>query len=172
MVDPLAADYQSLDIDPKASRLEVEQAYLHRRALYADGSLASYGLLEQPQKQQRLQEIEAAYARIVAARQQPAPPSLPGQEEGLRQLPDGSPASQLRQARLEARLTLKDLAQTLKIGHRHLQNIEEERFEDLPATVYLRGFLLCYAKALKIAHPEDLASRYLACRSQAGQGGE
>jgi hypothetical protein len=166
MVDSsLLADYQSLDIDPMASLLEIERAFFHLRSLYVDGSLATYVLLDQPQKKERLEEIEAAYARIMAARQQLARPSLPGQGEDLRRAPvNDSPANQLRQARIKAQLTLKDLSHTLKIGRLHLQNIEEEHFADLPATVYLRGFLLSYAKALKIPLPEDLASRYLARR--------
>lgn len=174
MVDSsLADDYQSLDIDPEASLLEVERAYFHRRALYAEGSLASYGLMDQSQQQERLEQIEAAFARITAARRQLASPVACGQEENvLSATDDGSPASQLRQARIQAQLTFKDLANTLKIGRQHLQNIEEERFDELPATVYLRGFLLSYAKALKIPHPEDLASRFLARRSSAGQESE
>jgi hypothetical protein len=171
--DALAKDYLSLGVRPDASLLEVERAYFHMRSLYAEGSLASYGLLESPQQDQRLQEIEAAFARIVASRRQLAPQNPPRQAN---QVPagadDGLPAAQLKGARLHAHLTLKELASTLKIGYLHLQNIEEENFADLPATVYLRGFLLSYAKALKISEPEDLAHRYLARRALAAQKNE
>jgi hypothetical protein len=174
MVDSsLAEDYQTLDIAPNASLLEVERAYFHLRALYAEGALASYGLMEMPQKQLRLQEIEAAYARIVAARRQLARQDAPNQELGVHAAADdGSPAGQLKQARLQAQMTLKELTNILKIGRLHLQNIEEENFAALPATVYLRGFLLSYAKALKIPQPEDLVNRYLARCSSAAQESE
>jgi hypothetical protein len=174
MVDsPLAKDYRSLGIHPDASLLEVERAYFHMRSLYAEGSLASYGLLESPQQDQRLQEIEAAFARIVASRRQLAPQNPPPQANEVPTLADdGSPAAQLKGARMQAQMTLKELANTLKIGYLHLQNIEEENFADLPATVYLRGFLLSYAKALKIPQPEDLTHRYLDRRALAAQGNE
>jgi flagellar biosynthesis protein FlhG len=176
MVDnSLAEDYRRLDVGPEASLLEVERAYFHRRALYTQGSLATYGLMEPSEQQQHLEEIEAAFARITAALRLPVPPPVSSGEGASNPMaPDecANPASQLKQARLRAKLTLKELAHTLKIGHLHLQNIEDERFDALPATVYLRGFLLSFAKELNIPHPEDLASRFLARRAAAGPGGE
>lgn len=160
----LTEDYQRLDVHPDASMLEVERAFFHLRALYADGTLANYGLLEQPQRELCLAEIEDAYSRIVTARRQlaPAPPRITAVDNAAAITATGeTPGALLRQTRLQRGLSIKELANTLKIGHLHLRNIEEERYEELPATVYLRGFVRSYAKALDIAQPDELASRYL-----------
>ena len=42
------------------------------------------------------------------------------------------------------------MSQRSKISAAHFRAIEEERWERLPATVYLRGFLVEYARCLKL----------------------
>jgi hypothetical protein len=170
MNDSLLEDYQRLALQPGATPLEVERAYAHLRALYAEGALACYGLFEQPQQQQCLEEIEAAYRRIVAVRRQLAPSPAHRGSADPAPAAGTTPGSLLLQARLQAGLTIKELANTLKIGHLHLQNIEQERYDALPATVYLRGFLLSYAKALHIPEPDTLVSSYLTRRLEQEQG--
>jgi hypothetical protein len=167
----LAGDYQALGVAPDASWLEVERAYFHMRTLYAEGSLASYGLFEPSQLQQRRQEIELAFARITDSRRKQTKdlsPELAGADHPSHD--HSSPAALLWQTRQQTGMSLKEVAKILKIGYLHLQNIEEERFEDLPPTVYLRGFLLSYAKVLKIPNPENLARDYLARRPPGMQG--
>jgi len=57
----------------------------------------------------------------------------------------------LLQALREAKgLTLKDIAGRTRIGAGHLHNIEVEAFDLLPERVFLRGFLLSYARELKL----------------------
>jgi hypothetical protein len=57
-------------------------------------------------------------------------------------------------------LTLRNIADTTKIGTRYLECIEEELFNKLPARAYIRGFLMLYAKALG-CEPDRMASDYL-----------
>jgi len=45
-------------------------------------------------------------------------------------------------------LTVRNIADTTKVGTRYLEYIEEENFSKLPARAYVRGFLILYAKAL------------------------
>ena len=47
-------------------------------------------------------------------------------------------------------IDLADIAQRSKIGISHLRAIEDERWELMPATVYLRGFVVEYARTLKL----------------------
>jgi hypothetical protein len=66
----------------------------------------------------------------------------------------------LRRVREARGLTLKDVENRTKIGHWHLENIERERYDDLPAQVYLRGFLMSLARELKL-DPVRVARSYL-----------
>jgi curved DNA-binding protein CbpA len=66
----------------------------------------------------------------------------------------------LRRVREARGLSLKDVEGRTKIGHWHLENIERERYADLPAQVYLRGFLMSFARELKL-DPVRVAKSYL-----------
>jgi cytoskeletal protein RodZ len=71
----------------------------------------------------------------------------------------------LRRVREALGFSLKDLAARTKIGHWHLENIERERYADLPAQVYLRGFLTSLARELKL-DPQRVAKGYLEHQSR------
>ena len=56
-----------------------------------------------------------------------------------------------------------EISQRTKISERHLRSIEEEKFADMPAAVYVRGFVTEYARMLRIdAHrvTESYLARY------------
>jgi len=69
--------------------------------------------------------------------------------------------STLRKVRELRRYSLDDIAALTKISKNHLLAIEEEAFGKLPAPVFVRGFLLQFARTLKIP-PEPVAIAYLA----------
>jgi flagellar biosynthesis protein FlhG len=69
----------------------------------------------------------------------------------------GATIRRIREAR---GLELGEIAQRTKISERHLRSIEEERFGDLPAPVYVRGFVTEFARALRI-DPQRAAENYL-----------
>jgi flagellar biosynthesis protein FlhG len=54
----------------------------------------------------------------------------------------------LRRARLLRGFDLEDVATATKISPAYLRFLEEERFDDLPAVVYVRGFIAAYARHL------------------------
>src|ERR1035438_3015275 len=62
----------------------------------------------------------------------------------------------LRRERLRRNLELPQIAQELKISSRFLQAIEEERFDQLPATVFAKNFVRQYALLLEL-DGEELA---------------
>jgi hypothetical protein len=66
----------------------------------------------------------------------------------------------LKRCREAAGLTVLVLADRTKIGRVHLENIEAEKFSALPPQVYLRGFLMSYARELKL-DPLRVAKSYL-----------
>jgi flagellar biosynthesis protein FlhG len=56
----------------------------------------------------------------------------------------------LRKIRESRGLDLAEISQRTKISERHLRSIEEERFSEMPAAVYVRGFVTEYARMLRI----------------------
>ncbi|PZR16073.1 MAG: hypothetical protein DI536_07200 [Archangium gephyra] len=54
----------------------------------------------------------------------------------------------LRQVRLARGLTLAQLAERTRISTKHLENVEGDRYEQLPVGVYLRGILMNLAREL------------------------
>jgi flagellar biosynthesis protein FlhG len=84
----------------------------------------------------------------------PAPrvaPELPAQVTG----------AELKRIREGRGIPLREIALASKIGLRFLEYIEEERVAMLPAPVYLRGFLMEYARALGL-DPRRTAEAYMA----------
>lgn len=55
---------------------------------------------------------------------------------------------------------LNRMADMTKVSKTYIRNIEEEAFEKLPASVYVRGFVYQYAKSLKL-NPELVANSFL-----------
>ena len=66
----------------------------------------------------------------------------------------------IRMLREQKGLTLRQIADSTKVGTRYLECIEEETFQKLPARAYIRGFLMLYARALG-CEPERMAGDYL-----------
>jgi hypothetical protein len=54
----------------------------------------------------------------------------------------------LRQVRMARGLSLLQVAERTRIGVRHLENLENDRYEQLPVAVYLRGMLMSLAREL------------------------
>jgi len=66
----------------------------------------------------------------------------------------------IRWVREKRGLTIEELSEMTKISRSYLVAIEEEHFEKLPASVYLRGFMLQVARYLRL--PQDrLIGAYL-----------
>ena len=66
----------------------------------------------------------------------------------------------IRVLREQRKLTIRNIADTTKLGSRYIEYIEEENFQKLPARPYLRGFLVLYAKALGY-EPERVVIDYI-----------
>lgn len=54
----------------------------------------------------------------------------------------------LRRARLLRGVEIGQIADVTKVNPTYLRFIEDDRFDDLPATVYVRGFVTAYARCL------------------------
>lgn len=67
----------------------------------------------------------------------------------------------LRRAREARGISLRDISMRTKVGVRFLEYIEAERLDVLPATVYLRGFVAEFARAVGL-DPRESAEAYIA----------
>ncbi|MDD0851474.1 helix-turn-helix domain-containing protein [Halobacteriovorax sp. GB3] len=76
------------------------------------------------------------------------------------------PGEFLKEIREYKNVDMNRLAEMTKVSKTYLRNIEEEQFDNLPATVYVRGFVYQYAKCLKL-NPELVATSYLYLLKQA-----
>jgi flagellar biosynthesis protein FlhG len=79
----------------------------------------------------------------------------------------------LRRARLLRGVEVEDVATATKIGPAYLRSLEEDRFDDLPAVVYVRGFVAAYARFLGLdanAVARSYAQRFEEHRSAKPRG--
>lgn len=161
-----ARDCHLLGIEVDASLEEVERVWRNLKTIYTEDSLATYGLIEDAERGEKLTELEGAYGRIASRFNKPAagqPVPAESLKECVSQLSQVESVGQLlRKLRENSGLTLGDIAHRTKISPMRLDQIEQEMFERLPATVYLRGFVLEYAKVLGFPQPQEVAGVYLA----------
>lgn len=108
-------------------------------------------------------------ARSVATQTEPAaspaaPPPSPSPSPDVPEPPLHVPGTvngaALRALREHRGLSIDQIAALSKVGGRFLRALEEDRHEVLPGRVFARGFLIEYARALRVSESE-LVDRYL-----------
>jgi hypothetical protein len=165
--EPLHQDWEVLGLEPGASTGQVRRAYQQRLALYAPDSVSTYSLLEEHERDEMLTRIENAYQRITGG-QAPAGALPPALQEELPEPPSGppppyeeQPGAHLRHLRLGKSMAINQVADEIKVRATLLRSLEDEEYRHLPAAVYVRGFVVQYARVLGIANPEAVAAAYL-----------
>ncbi len=166
--------YAVLGLEPRASREQVERAYRFCLELYGEGCLATYTLLDPNEAEQQRVRVREAYEVLVDDEKRRAydegqgflPPDasvlsfpVPGSDTA-EELPAVLTGADLRRIREARGLSLRHIATVTKIGVRFLEYVEEDRFDFLPASVYLRGFLQAYARLVGI-DPRGAADAYM-----------
>ncbi|MGA3119154.1 MAG: helix-turn-helix domain-containing protein [Polyangiaceae bacterium] len=178
--------YAVLGVTRSASDEEIRRAYKRQREIYTTGGLATVSLLDAEQLTAAQRKLDEAYDTLLDAVRRraydlstfpdPEPlvvsaktsrPALAAeqlmlQHELQREIgPDTEfTGALLRKVRESQGLELADLCAKTKIGRAHLQAIEDERFDELPAVVYTRGFLVEFAKQLSL-DPTQVHKTYL-----------
>lgn len=178
--------YAMLGVTRSASDEEIRRAYKRQREIYATGGLATVSLLDAGElvvEQRKLDEAYDTLLDLVRRRAydlstfpEPEPevlsarstrPALAAeqlmlQDELLREIgPDTEfTGPLLRKVRESQGLELAEISAKTKIARTYLQALEDERFEDLPALVYTRGFLAELAKQLRL-DPAHVHRTYL-----------
>ncbi len=167
--------YAALGLEPRASSDEVERAYRFSLELYGEGALATYSLLEPAEAEAMRTRVREAYEVLSDEQKRQAydaaqgflPPDtpvlpFPGPKASREQeqLPEVLTGAELRRLREARGVSLRHIASVTKIGLRYLEYLEEDRFQFLPAPVYLRGFLQEYARLVGI-DPRRTADAYM-----------
>ncbi|HSC86847.1 MAG TPA: helix-turn-helix domain-containing protein [Polyangiaceae bacterium] len=160
--------YEVLWSHPGASDEELRRAYKRQRDLFQPGSVALYSLLTESELERERARVEEAQETLldpVRRRSYDLSFLPPTTDPDAGNRPAWDEARELERARARAELAheihseteytgellrrvreargleLSDIAQKTKITTAHLEAIEEEAFERLPAEVYTRGFV-------------------------------
>jgi flagellar biosynthesis protein FlhG len=170
--------YELLEIYPGASEEEVRRALKRIREWFGIDGLAAVGACSVEEREEYERAAEEAHATLldkskrreydrgnfpdgfptprqrfpserdsIAGRVTTTRDSLPMVELTDSTLVDGAFLGRIRR---ERNVELIDISNRAKISKSYLKAIEEERFEDLPAPVFVRGFVTEYARFLKI----------------------
>ena len=75
--------------------------------------------------------------------------------------------ARLRRNRLQRGVDLEQIARVTKVNPTYLRFIEEDRYDALPAAVYVRGFVTAYARCLGLK-PDRVVTDYME-RFEAGR---
>jgi len=180
--------YEILEIPRRASTEEIERAYRLVRATYVQGSLAGHSVFEDGDAEVIGERVELAYRTLsdpekrasydasmehaqtpqraaeTAATQRvhtPEPPLDPLDAfDDLDESEGEFNGARLRRARLRRGVELDEIAGVTKVSPTYLEFLEQERFGDLPAAVYVRGFVMGYAQCIGL-DPPAVASSYM-----------
>lgn len=177
--------YEILEVSYRATWGEIQKAYELARKTYGTDSAAAYSLFDREDRELIFKKIEEAYRTLIdqekrraydeglskevqeladqveAAKEAPPPPLLldettePGEITG----------KVLKQMRERQGISLQEIADRTRINLTYLLSIEEDNFRSLPAEVYLRSYLLQYARMLHW-NSEKIVDGYLKGYSQ------
>ncbi|MCB0356267.1 MAG: helix-turn-helix domain-containing protein [Bdellovibrionales bacterium] len=116
---------------------------------------ASVQLSSPPQRQKNIESVPAGFAKtkfgIYEVKQE--------FENEIKSLEEFS-GEHLAQMRTYKNITLEDLSDDIRVSRSYLRAIEASEYSALPADVFVRGFVLQYAKALGL-NAEKVASSYM-----------
>jgi flagellar biosynthesis protein FlhG len=195
---PGDSHYELLEVDPSATEEEIRRANRRIRQIYGRDSIVIAGLYGRTRLEALHRRLDEAYdvlmdprrrkqydlerypdgvpAAVVRPAEPPPPEPVAGHaaREDLPPMPEIGEhtqyTGQLMQAVREARgLDLREIASRTKIGLTYLAAIESEAWNKLPAAVYVRGFLVEYAKLLDLDVPRVLDTYLLRYREARGE---
>jgi curved DNA-binding protein CbpA len=158
--------YEILETHPAATREEIERAYRLALATYTDDSLAGYSVFAEGDAAALRERVEMAYRVLSDSRMRSeydATLEIEPEEELFTHLDDGTgefDGERLRHYRIRCGMEIEDIARVTKISPTYLGFIEEERFADLPDSVYVRGFVTAYANCVGL-EGKGVASSYM-----------
>lgn len=162
--------------DAATIRERVEEAY---RVLSSETTRAAYDAATQPaaeaeaddaQQAKAISALSGGEALLAADAHTEASDAFRDLEADIEEEGTGDfDGAMLRRARMRRGFELDQISDITKVSPLNLRNLEEEKYEDLPATVYVRGFLTAYARTIGI-DPGRVVSSYIARIDTAREG--
>ena len=188
--------YEVLEIDPGASDEEIRRSYKRMREMYGPESMVVAGLFTPERLSVVHQRLDEAYDTLLDPEKRKAndlklfPDGIPGRPTPVGTPPVPAPSKDetpmrveipeppvaadteitgdlLKRLRESRGIDLAEIAQKSKVSLHHLRSIEEENWAAMPAPVYLRGFLVEFARFLRL-DPQQTTRSYLS-RYQKGK---
>ena len=104
----------------------------------------------------------------LAAAAEPTPPLPIDELDALEDEGREFDGARLRRARLHRGMELEDVSGVTKISATYLRYIEEDRFAELPAPVYIRGFVAAFADCMGLDSKRIAASYMKHFKSETG----
>jgi hypothetical protein len=173
--------YATLKLTMDSNQAMIEAAHRQHRELFNNTSIACYSLCSEAEQEESLKAVETAYQLIISerfpepAQSETAPPEEVKAEEVKAEpprvnqcsievatpAPGASLGEFLQQQRQKLGIPLTAIVDQTKISKTLLRHIEQETYAELPAPVYLRGFIIAFAKIVQVADPHLIASQYL-----------
>ncbi len=176
---PSESHHDLLEVDRGATDEEIRRAYKRVGQIYDRESMACYGLFDGASRDALEARLEEAYDVLLdpARRRpyelsvfplEPSPdpvPSFPESDEPKPPPPVITPDTEfsgplLRAVRESQGVSIREIGQRTKIGAAHLEALEGEEFDSLPAPVYVRGFVTEVAKFLRL-DPDQVSRSYV-----------
>ncbi len=157
--DSLAGYSVFAEGDAAALRERIEAAY---RVLSDSRMKSEYDATLQVDRQEGALPAEPS-APLVPVESAIGGGPLPHQLSDFTHLDDGTgdfDGERLRHFRIRGGMEIEDIARVTKVSPTYLRFIEEERFADLPDSVYVRGFVTAYANCVGL-DGNDVAASYM-----------
>ncbi|MDH3486394.1 MAG: helix-turn-helix domain-containing protein, partial [Myxococcales bacterium] len=177
---PGNSHYDVLEVERGATDEEIRRAHKRMCAVFDSDNIVTFGLFDQEGLEAARARIDEAYDVLLdPARRRPYEisvfPDAPEAETRVKDktIPPGElpPAptitpdtefsgALLRAVRESQGTGLEQISEHTKVGTNYLRCIEDDEFDELPAAVYVRGFVTEFAKCLKL-DPEQVSQSYL-----------
>lgn len=178
--------YEVLGVGRTAADDEIRRAYKRQREIFREGSFPVVSVVSAPTLREEQARIEEAYDTLLDANKRRAYDLATFRDESPQSAPTRSATSAeqaellmlqaevAREVHAETEFTgallakvrqsqgveLADIAQRTKISTAHLRAVEAEAVADLPALVYVQGFVQEVAKYLKL-DPQQVVRSYM-----------
>lgn len=177
---PDNSHYDVLEVERGATDEEIRRAYKRMCAVFDQDNIVTFGLFDHDGLVAARARIDEAHDVLLdPARRRPYEisvfPEAPEEEASPKErtIPPGelppaptiTPETEfsgalLRAVRESQGRGLEQISARTKVGTNYLRCIEEDEFNELPAAVYVRGFVTEFAKCLKL-DPEQVSQSYL-----------
>ncbi len=176
--------YELLGVKPSATENEIREAYMKLKKIFSRENPSLYSIYDDEEIGKLMQDIQEAasilldsdkrknYDRLLVENKM-YPESLfkienisDGQKSEIppplfAEIQEEGAGLFFKKVRESMGLDIKEVARITRIQTAYLEAIENENFEKLPPRVFVRGFVISYAKLIKVGNLEKVVNEYM-----------